>query len=592
MVKADRGDRVYLTAAMYRAIVSVLCVVAMTTLSAATIVDTPFGQLRGLVKTAANGKPYLAFLGIPYAKPPVGDLRFAKPEAHPKLEQIFDATRFGDNCVQPVFMVDPNIKSSEDCLVLNVFAKEIHQDGGKLKQVLFWVHGGGYIMGSSYGHDAGTLLTDHDIIVVTINYRLGVLGFFSTEDEAAPGNYGIWDQLLALKWVKDNIAAFGGDPDHITVAGQSAGGSSASLLALTPHGKGLFTKVYSHSGTASSLFSKGVTAKTDALLLAKQMSCWDGDITGELNLAQSKQTLDCLRTKQADKLSQGVTFKLSRPNFVPRVDGDFLPRSPLELFQNDQYLDSIEFYQKAYLVSYNNNEQQGTDALYAMFKLPHFNNDNLTVEEKVIAWEQTVNNAAADNIADRLGISNTPRELADFVYDWYARRKGRDSALSVLMADVSFNVPPYDLLNALARSKSTNAWSLYFNHYPGYMKGAFKGMIHGMDLAYLLDLSLEVMASMTGAGIEGGFAQEDDELRTLYQSMIAEFIKTRSPVKPLLAKLPGGWPTYDLHGARYLDFNPSPSIQSHLHREKRELWEKTIPRLAISYQRSNEHTEL
>ncbi|CAL1541832.1 unnamed protein product [Lymnaea stagnalis] len=494
--------------------------------------------------------------------------------------------------MQPVFMIDPNIKSAEDCLVLNVYVNEIRQERARFQKVLFWIHGGGFILGSSYGHDAGTLLTDHDVIVVTINYRLGVLGFLSTENEAGPGNYGLWDQVLALKWVKDNIAAFGGDPDDITVAGQSAGGSAASLLALTPHGKGLFTKVYSHSGTATSLFAKYINAKNDVLALAKQVSCWDGDITDEINLAQSGQILECLRTKPADQIAQGPTFKLSRANFVPRVDGDFLPTSPLDLLQNDQYLDSIEFYQKAYLVSYNNNEQQGTDVLYGMFKTLCFSNDSLTTEEKVNLWSQTVDAATAENIGDRLGIDTPPRALVDFVHDWYERRKGRDSALPVLMSDVSFTIPSYDLLNALARSRSTDAWSLYFNHYPGFMRGAFKGMIHGMDLVYLLDLSLGAMASLTGAGIEGKFTEEDVELRTLYQAVVAEFIKTGSPVKPLLAKLPGGWPTYDLHGAKYLDFNPSPSVQRNLNREKRELWEKTIPRLATLYQRTTQHTEL
>ncbi|XP_013064457.2 pyrethroid hydrolase Ces2a-like [Biomphalaria glabrata] len=554
------------------------------------LVKAPFGQVKGVEKVAQNGKPYLAFLGIPYAKPPLGELRFAKPERHPELNGVYDATAYGASCIQSQLMLPPEANCSEDCLFLNVFVNEINRDARK--KVIFWIHGGGFVVGTSFGHDLGSFLTDHDIIVVTVNYRLGVLGFLSTEDEVAPGNYGLWDQILALKWVKENIPAFGGDSEDITISGESAGGSSASFIALSPHAVGLFSKVICHSGTATSLFGKYVNAKADALNLAKKLGCVPVDTDALANVEQSRSIVDCMRSKSAEELSKDVTFRLYRPVFVPRTDGDFLPRDPLNLLNDERYLDSIRFHDKPYLISLNNNEQQGPDVLYSMFKSFHYSRENVSIEEKDKQWEEVVWLSAMYNVADRLDRKDPSKDLTSFVFEWYDRRKGRDQALPTLISDLLFSIPTYDLLNAVARNPNGRVWYLYFNHYPQFMKGAYRGMIHGLDIVYLLDLSLEDMNKITQAGMTGNFSQEDQELKALYSALIAEFVKNGNPEPPVLKELINSWPNYDLRSAKYLDFKPRPIVQEYLDREKRELWEKSVPNLARNLEKSSGHTEL
>ncbi|CAL1541833.1 unnamed protein product, partial [Lymnaea stagnalis] len=313
------------------------------------VVESPFGSIKGLEVIANNSKPYLAFRGIPYAKPPEGELRFAKPVQHPKLDGIFDASKFGNACIQAAYTLAPEETMSEDCLFLNVYVKSIPTQSSpqNLKKVMVWIHGGGFILGSSFAYDAGIFVTNNDVIVVTINYRLGVLGFLSTEDEASPGHYGLWDQIMVLKWVKVNIVAFGGDPDDITLGGQSAGGASVSLLSLTPFTKGYFTKVYAQSGSATSLFAKYINAKLDAVKLSQQMNCFTGNDSNDSS--DSHKIIECLKERSAVDISMGTNFQLSRTTFVPHVDGQLFPRSPAELLKDEAYLDSIGFFQRKYL---------------------------------------------------------------------------------------------------------------------------------------------------------------------------------------------------------------------------------------------------
>ncbi|XP_052071092.1 carboxylesterase 1F-like [Mytilus californianus] len=194
---------------------------------------------------------YNEFRNIPFAKPPVGGLRFHQPVPYGSWSDIYDATRFGPSCIQSVNgIVDqyvPNTNTSEDCLVLNIYVPSGFSESNA-KSVIIWVHGGGYYLGQGMFYDGSYLSGIGDVIVVTINYRLGVFGFFSTMDDVALGNYGLWDQQMAIKWVHDNIESFGGDPNSVTIAGQSAGAFSVALQALNPANKGLFHRVIAQSG--------------------------------------------------------------------------------------------------------------------------------------------------------------------------------------------------------------------------------------------------------------------------------------------------------------------------------------------------------
>ena len=206
-----------------------------------------------------------AYLGIPYAAPPVGDLRWKPPQSAPKWKGERTAYSFGARCMQVPFedMVFQDGGMSEDCLYLNVFTPANAKDTSKLP-VMFWIHGGGYSSGSaSEPRHNGDFLPTKGVVLVTINYRLGVFGFLVTpelvkEGDGAAGNYGLQDMIAALKWVQQNIANFGGDPQNVTIFGESAGSLSVSTLMASPLAQGLFTKAIGESGSA---FSGDLSAK-------------------------------------------------------------------------------------------------------------------------------------------------------------------------------------------------------------------------------------------------------------------------------------------------------------------------------------------
>lgn len=184
------------------------------------VINTEGGQVRGIEeRTSLLGDRYFSWKGIPFAEPPVGNLRFNDPVRHRGWTGIRDASTNGANCATGGLISDK--VGDEDCLFLNVFTQSIIDK----RPVMVWIHGGAFILGS--GDDdmyTPDFFIPEDVVYVTINYRLGILGFLSTGDRHAPGNYGMKDMVLALQWVKNNIINFGGDPDNITIFGESAGG--------------------------------------------------------------------------------------------------------------------------------------------------------------------------------------------------------------------------------------------------------------------------------------------------------------------------------------------------------------------------------
>ncbi len=218
-------------------------------------VKTEQGKAHG--KTISDGK-VRAFLGLPYAAAPVGDLRWKTPQPPVKWKGERDATAFGARCAQNhVFddMVFLDSGPSEDCLFLNVFTPAGAKGNSKLP-VMFWIHGGGYEGGaSSEPRHNGDFLPLRGVVLVTINYRLGVFGFLATpelakEGNGAAGNYGVFDMLAALQWVRANIGKFGGDPGNVTIFGESSGSYAVSSLMASPLARGLFVKAIGESGAA------------------------------------------------------------------------------------------------------------------------------------------------------------------------------------------------------------------------------------------------------------------------------------------------------------------------------------------------------
>ncbi|XP_037938711.1 venom carboxylesterase-6 [Teleopsis dalmanni] len=256
------------------------------------------GVLVGRHLTAHSGQPMRAFLGVPYAKPPVGELRFRSPVPFGAWTGERQAISDSSKCTQrDPYRRDLEIEGSEDCLYINVYTPEVPATKNPLP-VMVWFHGGGWQCGSGissfYGPD---FLMEHDIILISANFRLGPLGFLSTETIECPGNFGLKDQLEVLKWIQENIAAFGGDKNSVTIFGESAGGASVTYHMLSEKSKGLFHKGIIQSGTYFNPWAqpahKGVPARR-AQKLAKLVNCnADQDWTS---------ILQCLRQRKAEDI--------------------------------------------------------------------------------------------------------------------------------------------------------------------------------------------------------------------------------------------------------------------------------------------------
>ena len=234
-----------------------------------------------------------AFYGIPFAQPPVGELRFKRPVPIRGWDGVLNATQMPNTCSQVASklfgnfdgeeMWNPNTLVSEDCLYLNIWVPEhlINDSGRRTAKVLFWIYGGGFFSGTSTLdiYDGRILAGEHDVVVVSVQYRVGPLGFLYFGSEDAPGSMGLLDQNLALKWVYDNVRAFGGDPEGITLFGESAGSVSCSYHLLSPLSRPYIKHVILMSGVATAPFGFNTNAESldVSIRLAKEFGCWSAE---------------------------------------------------------------------------------------------------------------------------------------------------------------------------------------------------------------------------------------------------------------------------------------------------------------------------
>jgi para-nitrobenzyl esterase len=293
---------------------------------------TENGPLKGITTGPVN-----QYLGIPYAAPPLGTLRWTPPQSFGKWHGVFQATQFGSECPQTGFLGIPPF--SENCLFLNVYTPKQKYSGrgdDKGLPVMVWIHGGSLVGGGGNLYDPTPLVEQGNVIVVTINYRLGLLGFFAQSALDAEGhlnaNYGLMDQQFALKWVQRNIQAFGGDPERVTIFGESAGGESVHANLASPLAAGLFQRAISESGTVDDFqdyfdfwipVGQGETTGTalvpSGMALATAAGC-------------SSQTAACLRGLPASALVAAEPAEA-----FPFVDGTLLPQTLDAAFASGQF---------------------------------------------------------------------------------------------------------------------------------------------------------------------------------------------------------------------------------------------------------------
>ncbi len=484
-----------------------------------------------------------SFKGIPFAAPPVGDLRWQPPQPPQNWSGVRKTDKFGPRAMQLPVFGDMNFRSdgmSEDCLYLNVWTPVAP---GKSKlPVLVYFYGGGFIAGDgSEPRYDGESMARKGLVTVTVNYRLGLFGFFAHPDltkesrEHASGNYGLLDQHAALEWVHKNIAAFGGDPKRVTIAGESAGSSSVSAQMASPLSKNLFAGAIGESGSIIGLFppTSLAEAETNGVKLAAKLG------------VGATPTLAELRKIPAQELMQAAD-KAGGRRFGPIVDGYFLPVSPLQIFEAGRQMhvpllagvNSEESGFSAVLGSNQptvKNYRAALNRLYPgkadmIFKLyPATNENEVKDMAQALASDRFISYSTwrwAD-LATWTGKHPTYYYL--YAHPRPAMRSEMGNAVPGLAGGVITNAPPAD-----------------------HPQPPAHGAAHSAEIEYALGNldSNQVFA----------WTSEDHQISQVMQSYFANFVKSGDPNGPGLP----AWPELARDERLIIDLNPRPEVVSYL----------------------------
>ncbi|XP_072492066.1 carboxylesterase 3 isoform X2 [Notamacropus eugenii] len=532
-------------------------------------VVTHFGRVRGKQVTVKGTDLRVdVFLGVPFAKPPVGTRRFSPPQPAEPWEGVKDATAFPPMCLQELERSDLMKNTldgkqqlfpiSEDCLYLNIYTPTSRHKKDKLP-VMVWIHGGSLAIGAASSIDGSPLSAYEDIVVVTVQYRLGFQGFLSTGDEFAPGNWGFLDLVAALQWVQGNIAHFGGDPNCVTISGQSIGGFCVSALVLSPMTKGLFHRAISQSGVAT--MPGFITDHPQPIFhdVAHHYGC-EGSSSAVLIL--------CLRNKE------NMIFKrkfFSQPLIPATVDGVFLPKFPEKLLLEN------EIPRIPYLLGVTNHEFG--------YLMP-------------LAW---VSQNLEDGIKKELALTvlkgksaflGIPSELVHLILDEYTGNQTdplaiRDATLD-LIADFILIFPALKL-SKKHRDSGAPVYFYEFQHRPSTfnkIKPAFVKADHSADLPFVFGGPF--MTDERSMLAFPDSTEEEKQLSRMIMRYWANFIRKGDPNGEGLPN----WPLYD-QSESYLELSLTPKVGRKLKRDKMKFWEKIIYEKVMPYHEAKKvHTEL
>ena len=433
---------------------------------------TKLGSLRGRI-TKKDSKTIYSYFNIPYAKPPIGSLRFKEPQAYGRWEGVRGATQCGNVCPQDVAIFSGTLKhfkpiyergpsQSEDCLSLNVIVPGSPKDK-LLRSVMVWIHGGAYTVGDGCGYDGSYLASGGDVIVVTFNYRLGALGFFSTADTTMPGNYGLKDQRLALMWVHENIEDFGGDPNSVTIFGESAGGFSVSFMSLMPENKGLFQKAIFQSGTADLLPVIERNPRHVALSVAKELECADDDST--VDDMDSDKILACMsdvpwtsivEVQESAPTKAGISSALTAS--YPTIDGTMIKKHPRDILKESNSEEFDFFRSLDVMAGTCNLEGTLVVGIFEMLKA------QMNISKDVVGYPQSFacDVALAFAAGSMLGNSELKDLLCEYVKSDSPLKVGQN--LVDLFGDIMFVAPTVNMINKhTTNNKKTNTFQYLFS---------------------------------------------------------------------------------------------------------------------------------
>ena len=418
-------------------------------------VKTALGTIQGIEQNEMFlGKSYNgnAYLGIPYAKPPIGRLRFQKPEPYGPFDGTLEAKSFGSSCPQSrMEHISFGVYSdNEDCLFLDIYVPRSQPDSHSGYAVMIWIHGGGFMLGSGSMTKGNVLAAYGNVIVVTLNYRLGMFGFLDIDDERAPGNVGLFDQQLAIKWVKDHIGSFGGDSSRMTIFGESAGGMSVHMHALFPENRGLFQNVISQSGTATLPFLVGENNIDVATSLAKRLQCSSesmDDIIECLQMVGTARFMEVCGENPLDMNEPGLV------NFNPTIDGQFIKRDPRIVLQ-DIDSEEIKFMQELNII----NGVNGLEG--ASFTLMFEDSENVEITNENMT--STYISSMLPAVFPGQKIPDAVKALIDLEYTNWQNPNDARMKYVIYNSDMFFNVPAWELHVAQANNIRANSWLYNF----------------------------------------------------------------------------------------------------------------------------------
>ncbi|KAM9206530.1 bile salt-activated lipase [Dugong dugon] len=537
------------------------CCLAVASSAKLGAVYTEGGFVEGVNKKLGLFGDYVdIFKGIPFAAPPKA---LEKPQKHPGWQGTLEAKDFKKRCLQATITQD-NTYGDEDCLYLNIWVPQGKEEVSQDLPVMIWIYGGAFLMGSGQGanflnnylYDGEEIATRGNVIVVSFNYRVGPLGFLSTGDSNLPGNYGLLDQHMAIAWVKRNIAAFGGDPNNITVFGESAGGASASLQTLSPYNKGLIRRAISQSGVALSPWAIQKNPLSWAKTIAKEVGCPTDETS---KMAKCLKVTDPRALTMAYKLPlSGLDYPvLHYLGFLPVVDGDFIPDNPINLYANAADID--------YLAGTNNMDGH----LFSTINMPAVDKTYKTVTD-----EDFYKLVRGFTIAKGHRGANATFDIYTKPWASDSSQEAKKKTVVDLETDILFLMPTkIALAQHRTNAKSAKTYSYLFSHpsrmpiYPSWI-----GADHADDLQYVLGKPFVTPL---------GYRPQD---RTVSETMIAywtNFARSGDPNTGHLA-VPTHWYPYTMEDDNYLEITKkmeSSSMKQHLRSNYLQYWTVTYQAL-------------
>ena len=499
------------------------------------------GAIRGAVSARDAG--VVAFKGIPYAAPPVGELRWRPPQPVVAWEGVRDASGSGPICIQNG---GRDVPQDEDCLFLNVWAP---RETSAPRPVLFWIHGGGYTggSGSTALYDGARLAAD-GAVVVTINYRLNVFGFLAhpalsvESPHGASGNYGLLDMVAALEWVRDNVARFGGDPDRVTIFGESAGGGAVMSVMLIPAAEGLFHRAIAQSNWINgwdrplAAPARGwEAAETQGLRVAAALGI-AADAEDPLAAMRAASAADVLAASNADA---GSPFLRTGNVWAPNVDGRVVPDDPLAMYRAGRQ------HRVPLITGLNGNEgslmTRGMDVADAAAFEDHVRSVYPALAGEMLAHYDASSPAAAKAAIDKV------------IHDLYFAGPVRAHAESQAAAGAP-------------------TWLYHFTHVPPTPWGAELGSHHAAELAYVfgtLTRREEGGERPLGLTPVGDYTDTDTALSATMRAYWVQFAATGDPNREGLP----AWPAFDPETDRHLELNSAIAPGTAVDTAGAALWE-------------------